>query len=190
MKKTLIINCHPNKESYNFAIVDAYKKGAKNSSDVIEEIVIADLKFNPILEFGYQKRTELEPDLLLAWDKIKKAEHIVIVMPIWWGGIPGIAKCFFDRLFLPGMAFQYRENSPWWDKLLKGKTAHIIATMDTPTWYYRLVYSNAGIKQLKNNILEFCGIKVIKTTTISPIKNSTIEFRERWLNKIEQLAKT
>ena len=188
MKKILIINCHPNKESYNFAIVDAYKKGAKNSSDLIEEIVIADLKFNPILEFGYQKRTELEPDLLIAWDKIKNAEHIVIVMPIWWGGIPGIAKCFFDRLFLPGMAFQYKENSPWWDKLLKGKTAHIIVTMDTPAWFYRLIYSNAGIKQLKNNILNFCGIKVTKTTVISPIKNSTLNFRKNWLNKIEALA--
>jgi len=127
--------------------------------------------------------------LLKAWDKTIAAEHIVIVMPIWWGGMPGIAKCFFDRLFLPGMAFKYRENSHWWDKLLTGKTAHIIVTMDTPSWYFKLVYSNAGIKQLKNNILGFCGIKVIKTTTISPIKNSTEEFRKNWLIKIENLAK-
>lgn len=189
MKKTLIINCHPNKESFNHGIAAAYKKGANSNSNPIDEIIISDLKFNPILQHGYQKRTELETDLLTAWEKIKAAEHIVIIMPIWWGGMPGIAKCFFDRLFLPGMAFKYRENSPWWDKLLTGKTAHIIVTMDTPAWYFKLVYSNAGIKQLKNNILGFCGIKVKKTTIISPIKNSTDAFRKNWLIKIETLAK-
>jgi NAD(P)H dehydrogenase (quinone) len=189
MKKTLIINCHPNKNSYNHAIANAYKKGAKSSSKPIDEIIISDLKFNPILEFGYQTKTELEPDLLMAWDKIKAADHLVIVMPIWWGAMPGIAKCFFERLFLPGMAFKYRKNSPFWDKLLVGKTAQIIVTMDTPWWYFKFVYSNVGIKQLKNNILNFCGITVLKTISISPIRNSTEEFRKNWLIKIEDLAK-
>ncbi len=32
----------------------------------VKEIVIRDLQFNANLQFGYQKRTELEPDLLDA----------------------------------------------------------------------------------------------------------------------------
>jgi len=121
MKNILIINCHPNKDSFNFGIAEAYKKGALQNGPNVEEIVITDLKFNPSLQFGYQKRTELEPDLLDAWEKIKRANHLVWVCPVWWGGLPAIAKGFIDRLFLPGFAFQYRENSIWWDKLLKGK---------------------------------------------------------------------
>jgi putative NADPH-quinone reductase len=76
-KQILIINGHPDKESFCFAIADAYKKGILNSDTELQEIVIRDLKFNPNLEFGYRKRTELEPDLLKAQEKIKWANHIV-----------------------------------------------------------------------------------------------------------------
>jgi NAD(P)H dehydrogenase (quinone) len=188
MKKILIINGHPNAESFNFGIVEAYKKGALNSDAEIKEVVIKDLKFNPNLEFGYQKRTELEPDLIEAWEKIKWADHLVWVHPIWWGGLPAITKGFIDRLFLPGFAFQYRENSVWWDKLLKGKTAHIITTLDQPSWYYRLIYGQPSVNQLKKTVLEFCGIKPVKVTYIGIVKTATDELKRKWLNKVEVLG--
>jgi len=67
MKKILIINGHPNSESFNFGLYESYKKGALTAGAEIKEIAIKDLKFNPNLQFGYQKKTELEPDLLDAW---------------------------------------------------------------------------------------------------------------------------
>ena len=133
-KKIVIINGHPNKDAFNFGIAEAFKKGAVNAGGEVNQIIIADLAFNPNLQFNYQKRIELEPDLLEAWEKIKWADHLVWVHPVWWGGLPAITKGFIDRVFLPGFAFQYRENSVWWDELLKGKTAHIIITLDQPSW--------------------------------------------------------
>jgi NAD(P)H dehydrogenase (quinone) len=183
MKNILIINGHPNPASFNFALVEAYKKGALKTDATIETITIADLKFSPNLQFGYQKRTELEPDLLESWDKIKRADHLVWIHPVWWGGLPAITKGFIDRLFLPGMAFQYRENSVWWDKLLKGKTAHIITTLDQPGWYYRLFFGRPSVNQLKKSTLEFCGITPVKVSYIGVIKTADSNQREKWLTK-------
>lgn len=188
-KKILIINGHPNMDAFNFGITAAYKKGAENNGAEVKEIIIASLKFNSNLQFGYQKRTELEPDLIQAWEKIKWADHLVWVHPVWWGGLPAITKGFIDRLFLPGFAFQYRENSVWWDKLLKGKTAHIITTLDQPSWYYWFAYGRPSVNQLKKSTLEFCGVKPVKVTYIGPIKSSDQYLREKWLNNIEQLGK-
>lgn len=188
MKKILIINGHPNSDSFNFGLVDAYKKGANSANAEIKEIVIKDLVFNPNLQFGYQKRTELEPDLLDAWYKIKWADHLVWVHPVWWGGLPAITKGFIDRLFLPGFAFQYRENSVWWDKLLSGKTAHIITTLDQPSWYYRLVFRRPSVNQLKRSTLEFCGVKPVKVTYIGTIKNSELASKKKWLAQVEKLG--
>ncbi|MGF2414890.1 MAG: NAD(P)H-dependent oxidoreductase, partial [Ferruginibacter sp.] len=151
--------------------------------------IIRDLKFNPNLEFGYEKRTELEPDLLAAWKKIKWADHLVWVHPVWWGGLPAITKGFIDRLFLPGFAFSYRTNSVWWDKLLTGKTAHIITTLDQPGLYYWLVFGRPSVNQLKKTVLQFCGIKPVRVTYVQPIRNSKIEFRNKWLKKIEAMGK-
>lgn len=188
MKNILIINGHPNAKSFNFAIADAYKKGALQSEASVETITIADLKFNPNLQFGYQKRTELEPDLLESWEKIRKADHLVWIHPVWWGGLPAITKGFIDRLFLPGMAFQYRENSVWWDKLLSGKTAHIITTLDQPGWYYRLFYGRPSVNQLKKSTLEFCGIKPVKVTYIGIVKTAADFQKAKWLEEVRNLG--
>jgi NAD(P)H dehydrogenase (quinone) len=188
-RKILIINGHPNKESFNFGIAEAYRKGVESAGAEIREIVIAALDFNPNLQFGYQKRTELEPDLLKAWENIQWADHLVWIHPVWWGGLPAITKGFIDRLFLPGFAFQYRENSHMWDKLLKGKTAHIITTLDQPALFYRFVFRRPSVNQLKRSVLQFCGISPVKVSYIGIIKGSTPEMRKKWLEKVENWGK-
>lgn len=189
MKKIAIINAHPNKDSFNFGVTEAYRLGASEAGAEVREIVIRDLNFNPNLQFGYQKRMELEPDLLKAWEIIQWADHLVWVHPVWWGGFPAIMKGFIDRLFLPGMAYKYRENSVWWDKLLKGKTAHIITTLDQPGWYYRLFFGRPSVNQLRKSILEYCGVKPVKVTYVGIIRNSKDEQRAQWLRKVKELGK-
>lgn len=188
MKKILIINGHPNKSSFNFALADAYKAGLKAAGVELKEIIIADLNFNPSLQNGYQMRMELEPDLVEAQKSILWADHLVWFHPVWWGGLPAITKGFIDRVFLPGFAFKYRENSPWWDKLLKGKSATIITTLDFPGWYYRLVYSRPSVNQLKKSTLQFCGVNPVRVITLSPIKNTSEEARKKYLQKIKELG--
>lgn len=185
MKKILIINGHPNKESFNFGIAESYRKGAVESGAEVKEIIIAELDFNPNLQFGYQKIMQLEPDLIQAWEKIVWADHLVWIHPVWWGGLPAITKGFIDRLFLPGYAFRYRKNSVWWDKLLKGKTAHIITTLDQPGLYYRLMFGRPSVNQLRKSVLQFCGIKPVKVTYIGIIKTSDENQRKIWLNKVK-----
>lgn len=188
MRKIAIINGHPNKESFNFGIAAAYKDGAIESGAEIREIIIADLNFNPNLQFGYQKRMELEPDLVKAWEIIIWADHLVWVHPVWWGGLPALMKGFIDRLFLPGFAYKYRGNSVWWDKLLKGKTAHILTTIDQPGWYYHLFFGRPSVNQLKISTLEFCGIKPVKVTYLGIIRTSNEEQRRKWLIKVKALG--
>lgn len=189
MKKIAIINGHPHKDSFNFGVAEAYKLGAIASGAEVREIVIRDLDFNPNLQFGYRKRMELEPDLLKAWEIIQWADHMVWVHPVWWGGLPALMKGFIDRLFLPGMAYKYRENSVWWDKLLKEKTAHILTTLDQPGWYYRLFFGRPSVNQLRKSVLEYCGVKPVRVTYIGIIRNSKDEQRAQWLMKVNELGK-
>lgn len=189
MKKIVIINGHPNKESFNSALVQAYRDGVLGQQAEIRVIPIGELQFDPNLQYGYQQRMELEPDLIQAWDSILWADHLVWVHPVWWGGLPAVTKGFVDRLFLPGMAYKYRPNSVWWDKLLTGKTAHIITTLDQPGWYYRLFFGRPSVNQLKKSILEFCGIKPVKVTYVGVIRNSTDDQRTKWLEKIKTLGR-
>ncbi|WP_064967301.1 NAD(P)H-dependent oxidoreductase [Tenacibaculum ovolyticum] len=189
MKKILIINGHPDKESFSFALSDSYKKGAKFSNAKIKEINIRNLSFNPNLEFGYRRRTELEPDLLKAQVKLKWADHLVWVYPIWWSSVPAIMKGFLDRVLLPGFAFTKRDNSLFSDACFIGKTARIICTLDQPAWYYKWIYGNPSHNAIKKGTLNFIGVKKVRITTIGPIRLSKEKYREKWLKKVEKLGK-
>jgi len=188
MKQVLIINGHPDKQSYNYALSEAYKNGASKTSAIIDTINISDLDFNPNLSFGYRQRTELEPDLKEAIDKIKKADHIVWVFPLWWAGLPALMKGFIDRTFLPGITFEFIEGKAAPIGLLKGKTSRIIITTDTPKWYDYIVMKRPILKQFKKGTLEYCGIGPVKVTYISPIISSTLDARKKWLKKVIKLG--
>lgn len=188
MNKIVIINGHPDKESFNFALADAYKNGAEKSGAEIREIAIGELDFNPNLQFGYRKRTELEPDLLTAQETLKWADHIVWVYPVWWGSVPAIMKGFLDRVLLPGFAFKKREGSVWWDKYFTGKTSRIICTLDQPTWYYKWINKAPSHYAMKKLTMNFIGVKTVKITAIGPIRLSKDEFRKKWLKKVEKLG--
>lgn len=188
MKKILVINGHPDKESYCAALTAAYVKGVKQANAEYSQVNIADLDFNPNLQFGYRKRTELEPDLLTAIEQIKQANHLVWVFPMWWYGYPALMKGFIDRCFLPRITFEPIEGKPLPKKLLKGKSARIIVTADTPRWYDFLFMKSPAINQFKKGTLEFCGIKPVKVTYIAPMKSSSLGFREKWLKKVEALG--
>jgi NAD(P)H dehydrogenase (quinone) len=188
MKKILIINGNPDKESFCNELALSYKRGVENSGTNCTLINLIDLSFDPILHYGYRQRTELEPDLLKLQAEIIKADHLVFVYPTWWGTYPALLKGFIDRVFLPKFAFKYRENSLFWDKLLIGKSARLIVTMDSPKWYYSLIFKKPGHNSMKKGVLEFCGIKPVKITSLGPIKSSDEKKRQKWIKQIEKLG--
>ncbi len=189
MKNILIINGHPDKQSFCNYLAESYLKGALEAGASAKLVNLIDLNFNPNLSFGYRKRIEVEPDIIRMQEEISLADHLVLVYPNWWSTYPALLKGFFDRVFVPKFAFKYRENSLLWDKLLLGKTARMIVTMDTPRWYYSIVYRSSGFRAVKKGVLEFCGIKPVKVTSFSPVKTSTPGKRKIWLETAENLGR-
>jgi NAD(P)H dehydrogenase (quinone) len=188
MKKILLVMGHPDRDSFCASLAESYCRGARRSGAEIEELVVSDLRFDPILHRGYKEIQELEPDLRRAQELIKWSEHLVFVYPTWWATMPALLKGFLDRTLLPGFAFKYRENSPFWDKFLTGRSARLIVTMDAPAWYDYVFYGHAGKKAMKRATLEFCGVKPVKTTTVGAIKTLKPGQLEKWLEKIERLG--
>lgn len=186
--RIVLITGHPDPKSYCAALSRAYLEGAAGSGAEVRHIDLSQLSFDPNLAFGNRQPMELEPDLLEAQEHIRWADHLVFVYPTWWGAAPALLKGFIDRVFLPGFAYRYRKGSPLWDRLLAGKSARLIVTLDTPSIYNRLVYRRAGYRVMKKNVLEFCGIKPVRITEFAPIRKSSPEQRERWLDQVRRLG--
>ena len=189
MKKVLLILGHSRKESLCGALANEYQAGAETTGHNVKTIHLGSLNFDPILHDGYNSSQALEPDLRKAQQQIEWADHLVFVYPIWWGALPGLLKGFIDRVFLPGFAFKYHEGSMGWDRLLTGKSAQLIVTMDSPPWYYRWVSRMPGHHQMKKTILEFSGIKPVAITSFGSVKASDKAKRDKWLTTAHDLGR-
>ncbi len=187
-KKILVINANPDKDSLSYELAKAYMRGSESVNAEVKLINLIDLDFDPILRTGFKKVHELESDLIMMQNEIKAADHLVFVYPNWWGTYPALLKGFFDRVFLPKFAFEYQKNSPLPKKLLKGKSARVIVTMDTPSWYNWLVYKMPGHNSIKKCILSFCGIDPVKFTSFSPVRHADENKRKKWIKTVEKLG--
>ncbi|RON65004.1 NAD(P)H-dependent oxidoreductase [Pseudomonas fluorescens] len=187
-KRILLILGHPSSESLCGALAERYAESALAAGHEVRQLRLGELVFDPVLRAGFHQIQALEDDLSAAQSDILWAEHLTLVYPIWWGGIPALLKGFFDRVLLPGFAFKYRKGKAFPDKLLKGRTAHLLVTMDTPPWYYRLIYRMPGLHEVRKTTLQFCGIKPLRTLTFGPVLGSTDQQRQTWLQQAQAIA--
>lgn len=188
MERILVINGNPKHTSLCHGLTESYVEGAKESGLEVSVVHLAALDFQPISREGYGNIQELEPDLVDLQGKIRNASHLVFVYPVWWGSVPALLKGTIDRVFLPNFAFKYQKGSPFPKQLLKGKTARLIVTMDTPPWYYKLVYVAPSHKMMKRTVLKFCGVKPVKLTEFGPVIGSREKTRAKWLNEAKRLG--
>ena len=183
----LVINANPKSISLTRSLAVEYSKAA-NKKHQVKEIHISDLKYDNNLVEGYDVIQELEPDLQGLQELILWADHIAIFTPVWWGTVPAAFKGIFDRILLPGFAFQYEEGKQIPKKLLKGRTSELVINLDTPVWYYKVFQGNVIYKHLKRTILDFVGIKNKRTSYMGPVISAKNDAIEGWLTKAMQLG--
>jgi putative NADPH-quinone reductase len=186
--RILLILGHPDPASYCAALAQAYTAAATAAGHELRRLDLHGLDFDPVLRAGYRGVQPLEPDLQRAQDDIHWAQHLVWVYPVWWGGLPALLKGFLDRVLQPGFGFRYRRDSALWERLLGGRSARLITTLDTPGWYFRWIWGAPAHRQMRHTVLGFCGIQPVRLTALAPIRGSTPAQRQRWLDHVSALG--
>jgi 1,4-dihydroxy-2-naphthoate octaprenyltransferase len=159
--RCLLILAHPRRDSLCGALFDAYAGGARQAGVECRKLILSEMRFDPDVHTVSPELQPLEPDLVRAQHDIAWAEHLVFIYPTWWGTFPALLKGFLDRVMTPGFAFHHVTHDKW-EKLLAGRTADLITTMDTPPLIYRFVYRAPGRQALARATLGYCGLRTAR----------------------------
>jgi NAD(P)H dehydrogenase (quinone) len=186
MKKILVISGHPGRKSLCHDLAETYAEAARAKNQV-KFLDVRKLKFDPMLREGYGGKQRLEKDLVKAQKLISWADHLVISYPTWWGMMPAMLKGFFERILLPGFAFKYKEGGRW-DKLLEGRSARVLVTMDAPYIFYCLMFGKPGHRLIKNALFGFCGISPVKFTNFTMVRHASKSRIEGFFSKAKDLG--
>jgi NAD(P)H dehydrogenase (quinone) len=120
----LLVYAHPEPTSFTGALKDTACEALRDAGCGIEVSDLYAEKFNPIAgrhdfigvadskRFHYQteqdnayKTDTFAPDLAREQQRFLKAELVIWLYPIWWGGMPAILKGWFDRVLAYGFAY-------------------------------------------------------------------------------------
>lgn len=184
--KILVIIGHPRPDSLCHALAEEYIQGAREAGAQLRRLDIRELTFSRDVENQVMRQQRTEPDIDRARHLLDWAQHVVFIYPTWWGTMPSLLKGFLDRVLLPGFAFRHAENAFGYEGLLKGRSAHLMTTMDTPPLVYRLVYRAAGYHVMRRATLNFCGIAPVRITPFGSVLQSDAGLRNRWLERARQ----
>lgn len=189
-KRIAVFLGHPDSDSFCGSLARIYARAAEKCGAGVRYTEIGALQFDPVLHRGYKVVQKLERDLQTAQHDIMWADHLVFVYPLWWGAMPALLKGFIDRVFHPGFGFQFDdERSYLWRRLLLGRSARLIVTMDGPPLLIRFLYKNPGIHMMKGMTLEFCGVSPVGVTLLGPVKRATRARRLLWKMEAEDLGR-
>jgi len=120
----LLVYAHPEPTSFTGALKDAARDALTAAGHHVEVSDLYAENFNPVAgrhdfttvhdagRFHYQNEQMhahtnkgFASDLVREQQRVLKADMIVWLFPIWWGGVPAILKGWFERVMAFGFAY-------------------------------------------------------------------------------------
>jgi NAD(P)H dehydrogenase (quinone) len=184
--KTLVIYAHPDHESHAKHTLELVESKLKHRKENYEVLDLYHMKFDPVLskeEMYERKKKGPMHDVAKMQEKITDSNHLIVIYPIWWNGMPAILKGFIDRVFSGGYAFKYTNGMP--RGLLKGKKATVFVSTGSKKWMTCIFLGNRFKKNAVRDIFGFCGIKA-KVYQVDAALTLTDTQREKIRKNVEK----
>jgi NAD(P)H dehydrogenase (quinone) len=188
--RTVIVFNHPHSGSYCNAILNAVTKGLENGHHEVDLMHLDNDKFNPVMSQADLKafvdHHPIDPQVINYTGRLKKAQHLIFIFPIWWDIMPATTKGFIDRVLFPGVVYDHHPRGFGLVPLLKDlKSVTIITTMNKPRILYSLLIGNLIRKVMIKSVFKTMGYKNAKWISFTSVKGVGQEKRVKWLSDLE-----
>lgn len=179
--KNLIIIGHPNQESFCYdGIFKTIKKTLFANNEFVRIIDLYGDDFR-------RPRTSLIEDYK---DAVTWADRIYIISPVWWFRLTPRMEVFFDEVFTPGFAYNFKPLSKLYgypQPLLGDKKVRTYLTHGAPALPVKLLYFNSVKLRLVMGVYSFVfGWFKTKTTQFWSVPFVSEEVRQKYLERVKK----
>lgn len=152
-------------QGHKVVVSDLYGQGFNPLAQKWDFVTTTGGHFNYMLEQKHAANLDwaFSPDIVAEIEKVKEADVLLVISPIWWSSVPAILKGWFDRVLVMGVAWD--SGKIFENGLLGGKQAMMIVSGASPAQLYTQEGSfKATPTQMLHPInigtLAFCGYNV------------------------------
>lgn len=134
----LVVYCHPVETSFHAALHQEVLTNLKAAGHTVDDCDLYAEGFNPVLSceerLGYHDVPSNQLPLASHVERLRKVEAIVFCFPTWCFGLPAMLKGYFDRLFMPGVAFDLSDPADVKPMRTHIKRISAVVTYGRPRW--------------------------------------------------------
>jgi len=112
--RILVVFAHPVETSFVSALHARVREILGARGHIVDDLDLYAERFNPVmsreglLRYVDTKANTCEVEGYVQ--RLKAAEALVLVFPVWFDGLPAIMQGYFQRVFLPGVALRIDEQ--------------------------------------------------------------------------------
>jgi NAD(P)H dehydrogenase (quinone) len=136
--RVVMIYCHPRPDSFSAALKATAVDGLAAAGHSVRVYDLYAAGFDPVLPARQRGAYfDLASNLLGLEDHVaalRQAEGLVLVYPTWWFGMPAMLKGWFDRVWLPGVAFRLGGPKVLEPLLTTIRRIGVVTTYGSPWW--------------------------------------------------------
>ena len=136
--RVLVVYCHPVETSFHAALHQEVVRNLKAAGHEVDDLDLYAEGFDPVLSreerLGYHEVPGNQLPLMPHIERLRRAEAIVFCFPTWCFGLPAMLKGYFDRLFMPGVAFDLSDPANVKPMLTHIKRISAVVTYGRPRW--------------------------------------------------------
>ncbi len=151
----LVVYAHPLEDSFHAAL---HRRIVTTLTDAGHDVDDCDLYaegFQPVLSAD-ERRAYHDADANNGFagrdiERLRRCQGLVLVFPTWWFGMPAILKGWFDRVWLPGVAFALADGQtrPLLHDIVRFA---VVTTYGSPWWVIRPLMGDPGRRVLMRGI--------------------------------------
>jgi putative NADPH-quinone reductase len=135
--RVFVLYAHPVETSFGAALHAASVAALREVGHEVDDCDLYAEEFNPVMSrqerINYHELEVCTKPVQTYVDRVRAAQAIVLVYPVWNFGFPAILKGFFDRVFLPGVSFRL-ENGLVWPNLHNIRKLAAVTTYGGHRW--------------------------------------------------------
>lgn len=134
----LVVYCHPVETSFASALHQEVVRCLRAAGHTVDDCDLYAENFNPVMSraerLGYHDVPANRAPMARYVERLQQAEAIVFCFPTWCFGLPAMLKGFFDRLFMPGVAFDISNPADVRPMLTHIRRISAVVTYGRPRW--------------------------------------------------------
>src|SRR5262245_26333713 len=187
--RILVIFAHPLDDSFAAFLRDNVVDTLKASGHLVDLCELYKESLNPTLSAPewrtYRDTSENSKGVYEHVRRLRQAEGIIFVFPSWWYGMPAILKGYFDRVWLPGVAFEFGPQAI--EPLLTGiRLFGVVTTTGAPAWFTRLYMGNPSRKVLMRGLARLLVARNAERFWLAlyGMENTSLARRTAFLEKV------